>query len=67
MNRQPLPKLMVRPYYCVAMNGQRMLPWGVYETRAAALERARWLCRGPDGFDWSRMSVQRIHVSRVTP
>ena len=64
MNRQPLPKVMVRPYFCCVLGGLRMLGWGVFDRRADAERKIDMMCEGGTGTLRREIRIERIYVSR---
>jgi hypothetical protein len=64
VNRQPLPKLQSTPMYCCVAGPWRMLEWGVFSSKAAAVSKAAAMCKGASAQFRVEIGVERIYVSR---
>lgn len=61
--RRPLPPLLLTPRYCVVWGAERMLKWGIFDSRAEAELTADLHCKGALTIR-SELRVEPIFISR---
>jgi hypothetical protein len=61
--RRPLPALLLTPRYCVVWGKDRMLKWGIFDSRAEAELTADIHCKGAPTLR-SEIRIEPIFILR---